>query len=650
MDGGNSGWRPPSVIFVPLLLCGGFIFYIDVFHLKTFSVNASFKLSAPRFIGYSKTNDLRGFLVKTEACRIPDMDPFDSSVKRYISKPKQFVCNKNKPPLMEANLTYVYMLNDSLSSYLVKDLSALKCCYSPFYRVEPSSTQGDTKISYNKCVQFNQSAKVEDDFIRVACTYEKKEIYKDFFSFVPIKPRITKFSTEPKKLNVLIIGLDAVSRLNFHRQMPNTVKTLKNMGAVELLGYNKVGDNTFPNLVPVLTGLHESELKKDCWPKKTDKFDKCNFIWKNYSASGYATAFGEDATWMGIFNYVKRGFKQQPTDYFWGPFDYASEKQIGNAHDMNVNQCIGSRAVYKVLLDYIMKFVNTMTQRQIPYFGFFWGASLSHDYLNKPHLGDDSYTDFFNQLEQSDFLKNTVLIFMSDHGIRWGDIRSTYQGRMEERLPFLFIVLPKDYRDNFPQTVANMNRNVNRLTTPFDLHETLKDLLNPYSLQNVFINERIGKRSGKERSYSLFEPIPTNRTCEKAGISSHWCTCQASASISKNDSVVIDATKFVVNYLNNQLKGYAECANLTLAEIYDARIHAVKDNLKGNTYSEDYTVVFRTVPGDGKFEATIRRYVSKKGKKTHFDVMGTVSRINLYGSQSLCMTDFHLKLYCYCIT
>ncbi|KAK5646625.1 hypothetical protein RI129_005089 [Pyrocoelia pectoralis] len=579
------------------------------------------------------------------------MDPFDISIKEYVSKPKQFVCNKNKPPLMEANLTYVYMLHNSLSFYGVKDIGALKCCYSTFHRVEPSSEQDDNIVSYNDCVQFNESVQIEDEFIRVSCTYNKEEIYKDFFSFVPIKPRIKNFSSNPgsnEKLNVLVIGLDSVSRLNLHRQMPKTVKILKDIGAIELLGYNKVGDNTFPNLVAVLIGLSKNELKKDCWHKKTDKFDDCKFVWKNYSTSGYATAFGEDGARMGAFNYEKRGFKKQPTDYYWGPFNYVSEKQIGNARDLLFYQCVGSRPVYQVLLDYITKFVKTMTQNRISYFGLFWGNSLSHDYLNKPSLGDETYANFFTKLTESNVLKNTALIFMSDHGMRWGDIRTTYQGRIEEMLPFVFIVMPKSYRDSYPQAFANINRNTKRLTTPFDLHETLKNLLKPHSLKGALINERINKRDGKERSYSLFEPIPSNRTCEAAAISPHWCTCQTSAPISKDNIDIIDATKYVVKYLNKQLDGYAECAELTLAEIYDGRLHSPDDKLKGESYSEDYTVVFRTVPGDGKFEATVRKYVTKKGKGKQFIVMGSVSRINLYGSQSLCITDFHLKLYCYC--
>lgn len=655
MDDDESRWRPPSFLFIPLILCGGFICYIDIFQLQTFKISTeTIQLPQPRFVGHTEDENLKGFLIKTEGCRIPDMNPLDSSVAQYIFREKPIVCNNNTPPLIESNLTSLYLLRSALLSYGISDISALKCCYSNFKRVVPSSKDADNKVSFNsKCVPFNISVTVSEEFVQVKCSYNGSNIYKDFFSFVPIKAKLVDKSVKKSKypmLNVLVIGLDAVSRLNLHRQMPKTVQILQDLNAVEFLGYNKVADNTFPNLIPVLTGLSEKELTQNCWKTKNDKFDKCPFVWKKYNEGKFATVFGEDAAWMGIFNYLKKGFKNQPTDYFWDAFDYTAERQIGNKHDMNVYQCIGAKLVYKSLLEYIDKFANTMHINRIPYFGFFWGSSISHDYLNKPHLADNDYAKFFNRLRVNGTLKNTALVFMSDHGIRWGDIRTTYQGRMEERLPFLFIALPKQFREDFYMTYVNLKVNARRLTTPFDLHETLVDLVNPYGLSKEILFKRSQSNQNK-RGYSLFTTIPGNRTCENAGISPHWCTCQKSTSVSIKDTIVLKAAAFSVQYINEQLIGYADCAKLSLAEIYNARVHSSADQLLGNKhYSRDYTIAFRTSPGDATFEATVRQHLSKKSKSFYFNITGTISRINLYGRQSLCVTDFHLKLYCYCKT
>ncbi|KAF5298405.1 hypothetical protein FQR65_LT01183 [Abscondita terminalis] len=621
MDCYESRWRMPSYLFLLLLVCAGLIFYVDIFQLQSFQISTSYRL-----LEKSEKDDVQGFLIKTEGCRIPYIDPFDSAVTKFITKVKPIVCNKNKPPLMDSNLTGIYLLNTSLAAYKIKNIAGLKCCYTIFKRVDSKPNQGDNQVSFGKCIQFNNSVLIDAEFVQVTCSYSNKTIYKDFFSFVPMKPKFLNLTTISQKLNVLIVGIDSVSRINFHRQMPLTAQLMREFGAIEFLGYNKVADNTFPNLIPLLTGLYESELVKNCWHKQTDKFDKCHFIWNNYSSNGFATVFAEDGAWMGLFNYKKRGFRKQPTDYFWGTFDRVAENQIGNAHDLNY-QCIGSREIYRVLLDYTIKYVSTMDQNKVPYFGIFWGCSLSHDYLNKPQLGDKYYVKFFRKLFEMGALNNTILIFMSDHGIRFGDIRFTYQGRMEERLPFLYVIFPKTYHEEYRTIYLNLKKNSRRLTTPFDLHETLKDLLNPFKFSQTEINRRISARKGNERAYSLFEPIPENRTCANAQISSHWCTCQVSTVINKNETVIIEIANYSVQHLNELLGGYAECAKLSLAEIYNARVHSSEKKMQANSYTLDYTIGFRTEPGGGNFEATIRK------KNSTFSVVGSINIFHLQSFQ-----------------
>jgi len=129
-------------------------------------------------------------------------------------------------------------------------------------------------------------------------------------------------------MNVIMLGIDSVSRLNMHRELPLTMQALKAAGAVSLLGYNKVADNTFPNLMPLLTGLAESELHEECpWPGPDHVLDACPFIWKQFATKGFRTVYAEDCAWMATFNYAKSGFLQPPTDYYARPF-----LQVSNMH------------------------------------------------------------------------------------------------------------------------------------------------------------------------------------------------------------------------------------------------------------------------------------------------------------------------------
>ena len=53
----------------------------------------------------------------------------------------------------------------------------------------------------------------------------------------------------------------------------------------------------------------------------------------------------------------------------------------------------------------------------------------------------------------------------------------TVQGKLEERLPFMSLTFPESFKQAHPQLYRNLQQNVDRLSTPFDLHETLLDLL-----------------------------------------------------------------------------------------------------------------------------------------------------------------------------
>ncbi|XP_044756231.1 uncharacterized protein LOC123314893 [Coccinella septempunctata] len=621
-----------------------FLFAASIFLLTLTNLRPGMVDLVPETPRVEIGDNQKGYLIKTKGCKIPELPITNKHLESYFEfKYEGAHCNKDRPPLVASNLTSLFVLKASFGSYNISQRSSLRCCYEELMRKEPKEGQSDRQYQFrNVCNEFDDSIVVEEEFVHVKCTYNHKTIYEDFFAFVPMKTNIPRdFNRE--KLNVLIIGIDGISRINFHRQMKKSAGTLKNLGFQEFLGYNKIADNTYPNLIAVLTGDDEKTILETC--RRSERYyDNCSFIWDNFKNNKYVTSFSEDSAWMGIFNYQKYGFKKQPTDYMWGFFDRISEDLLGNSKDMNVIQCIGAREGYKMILQYIKDFVHKMNHWKLPYFFFSWSSSLSHDYVNKPRIGDQVYSDLFQGMYDRGFFENTVVIVMSDHGIRFGSFRETYQGRIEERLPFLFVRLPLEFRERYPSATSNLRTNLRRLTTPFDLHETLEDLSFPENLKDDFLENGL-RKSRSKYGLSLFGKIPSTRTCEDAGITDHWCTCLDSKPIDITEEVR-NVTNFTIDYLNGLLKGYAQCAKLHLKTIRNAQLlsHA-EETLKSKGHVKDFLVSFETDPGGGSFEATVRK---SEGKK--MELVGTVSRLNLYGKQSACITDFHLKLYCYCKT
>lgn len=60
---------------------------------------------------------------------------------------------------------------------------------------------------------------------------------------------------------------------------------------------------------------------------------------------------------------------------------------------------------------------------------------------------------------------------------RFADVRNTLQGKLEERLPFFSFAFPDAFKKRYHKEYIVFRNNLNRLVTPFDVHETFLDIL-----------------------------------------------------------------------------------------------------------------------------------------------------------------------------
>jgi hypothetical protein len=176
-------------------------------------------------------------------------------------------------------------------------------------------------------VSFSKYVYVDADFFLVKCENKRRTVvYKKLHHNINYKSRMRqfKFLNESKEhLNVYVFGLDSLSRLAAERTIPLTLRYLQqDLGVFVMKGYTKVGENTFPNLVSLLTGkvCYSKEL-----PPNSEVLDPYPFIWKNFSNHGYATLFAEDLPEMGTFSYWK-GFKEQLCLHYMRHFYLAIDK------------------------------------------------------------------------------------------------------------------------------------------------------------------------------------------------------------------------------------------------------------------------------------------------------------------------------------
>ena len=91
-------------------------------------------------------------------------------------------------------------------------------------------------------------------------------------------------------------------------------------------------------------------------------------------------------------------------------------------------------------------------------------------------------------------------------------------------MPIVMFVFPPWFEKVYPEAFRNFIRNTKILSTPFDLHETLQDILRFTGAELDDEHFRSKNPSGA-RGMSLFKKVPENRTCTDAAIEPHWCAC-----------------------------------------------------------------------------------------------------------------------------
>jgi len=283
--------------------------------------------------------------------------------------------------------------------------------------------------------------------------------------------------SQPKeKLNVLLMYFDAVSRRQFFRNLPKTVKKLEelnNSGIMHLnqfFRYGVIGFNTNRNSLGLFAGLQLQKGKKGV-P-----------IWEDYRNRGYVTGAADDhcEDWDTTYNSrTEISLDHELISPFCLP-EY--HERTGNPHGNFKGaysirrRCITGRYVHNYVLDYTKQFINTYDGTNPWFFrsSFIEGHEGTAEVLS---LMDDDLVDFFDTLTEKT-LNHTAIIIMSDHGLHMGlSYLFSDQGFTEHKLPHLTTLIPENFLNEFPELRTNLDNNEQKLISAFDIYSTLRDIL-----------------------------------------------------------------------------------------------------------------------------------------------------------------------------
>lgn len=472
------------------------------------------------------------------------------------------------------------------------------------------------------------------------------------------------FPSHDQHLSVLIVGVDGTSRQNFHRFMKKSRDILAKHSALEVFGYTSVGENTLPNLIPLLTGLSSKELLREpCYANRSGTFDSCNFLWNVFSSNGFRTAYIEDEPRFNLFS-SRGGFIRPPTDYYFRSMYLAnlngtySKLQYPNSKILETEETLS-------LTSNLVKMLHDKK-----YFIFTWLNALTHGNMFNAPVLDEIFHKFLSNLISKNRLKNTLLILMSDHGVRYGSFRQTAYGWSEAKRPLLYLLFPNWFFDKYPCLKKNLYHSSSNLITNYDVHETLKALLfHEYYRQHPgqYVDEYEGILTAlkapphhklywaiKLKGISMFRMFPKDRTCTQASIPLIYCPCYAMHQVSHQSDFVPAAVKALILKVNSVTKAVRKvCVNLTVKALINVRIMVPNDSSdqynvqlgKKQALSETrYMILFSTLPGDAVFEGIFELNPATKNPK-NVDVL-RVSKINF--SHTSCVKKPRHKLHCYC--
>ena len=268
------------------------------------------------------------YLINTPTCRIERIPPFtDETRPLYEAFPsKVYKCppDDETAPIARVNYTWVTVPAD--------DCTAVEVLRNE--RTDGQKYGRKFHFGSQRLMNFDE----QTDAVEVSCPGMK---HTRVVPLIPVKKPLWKKSSSATSTdeddqelkdrpNILAVGVDSVSRLNFLRHFITTKQLIEREGFTgPLLGLHKIGDNTFPNLIGMFTGMDAGRVDASLPPSR--KLDDVPLIFKEFSAAGYLTSYLEQQPSFGLWTYHGRsGFLRQPLEYLMRPVNILVSAQLNS--------------------------------------------------------------------------------------------------------------------------------------------------------------------------------------------------------------------------------------------------------------------------------------------------------------------------------
>lgn len=367
----------------------------------------------------------------------------------------------------------------------------------------------------------------------------------------------------PGPPDILVLVLDTISRPNVLRDLPATVAALQALhssGIASVFDFQRhtvVGIGTRSNAISIYRGVRGAEVASEPqWRKSMP------WLWDIMAEHGYVTqgAFGS-CPW------VRQSLSRLITDHpagdptarervklveeasHWGDHSlynaFCDMMRLGHyEHYYGLDEnsqslCFAGRNIHEHIFDSLTDFFTKYGHPEIGRASFVHLLD-GHDTMEtrRIRLLDDNLAAFIKQHYAT--RPSTVMLIVGDHGRPLGKFARTPQGQLEYKLPAMFWTVPNSFLREYPSFGHAMRANTKRVTSQYDVYETLRHLLKPW-----LPHKRVSHHPGR----SLFEPLPPRRSCMTAGVPLPLCPC--AKRIAAAPGVPDALAKIAVRHLND---------------------------------------------------------------------------------------------------
>ena len=318
--------------------------------------------------------------------------------------------------------------------------------------------------------------------------------------------------------NLLLLMIDPLSRSRFERSLVKTKYLLSQLNFTSFTSYTAVGNNSGPNQAALYSG---QPLKS----RNSISNHTREWLWDTLrKEGGYATLKAEDGCIEN--SNMLQSIKPQ--------VDHGDAFNRMMCFDFQRPNCLGGKRAAEHLVEYGAQFMTAYSKLEKPWAGFLHLIDSHEDTQTLEGTLDDILFQFLFSIYNKEQLarlplgkrlklsipptvwNNTVIVLMSDHGLHYGSYLQSPQGLKERSQPLFTIHLPSTNLVS-PDQLEALKHNKHLVTTPYDVYQTILDLLVPKNFnvrQSGEYGSSLVQRLPEDRKSCASVPVIPSQACE----------------------------------------------------------------------------------------------------------------------------------------